>query len=491
AVRDLEAVSGLMTFWDRTVACQDDLAGHGNLRTCAERINIDVQISAGGAHAGYPAQGPGIWGLNDVEHLRTNGTWGWFHELGHEAQRRPDKSWGYGNPYTFNGSTEATVNLFSTYARDTHGIRAPGGWGWTSYPDRVMKRAREAVDKGGYTKVDVGRKLAMFLQIRDGFGWQAWKQVLRSYNREAKEQPSELPKTDAAKRDQFLIRFSNVTGHNLTRFLRDFWKLDFSPGAIEQVRQLPDWMPAVGGIDRATVAAGDSFVLPLQEEALSLDGTARITAVGKPGHGQLKLTGEGKWSYTPIRGFEGDDTFSYTVSSSTGHTHTTDVTVAVRADGAWLDTWRGVPGVAIANLTGDKRYPDAPDQRTIVDSLEVSPTNLDNYGARLRALLVPPASGLYTFWIASDDAGALYLSNDDQPGGRRCIARVSGYTAKRAWDAAPEQKSAALKLERGRSYYLEALVKEGGGSDHLSVAWQGPDIERQVIPNSCLKLPPR
>ena len=411
------------------------------------------------------------------------------HELGHEAQRRPDKSWRYGNPYTFNGSTEATVNLFSTYARDTHGIRAPGGWGWTSYPSRVMRRAREAVEKGGYTKVDVGRKLAMFLQIRDGFGWEAWKQVMRTYNRDAPERPEQLPKEDPAKRDQFLIRFSKATGHNLTRFLRDAWKLELSADAVAQVRDLPDWMPAVGGIERVAVARGSSLTLDLQAEALSLDGAARVTAVGKPKHGTLKPLGAGAWSYTPAPGFEGDDSFTYGIASSTGHRHTTTLTVAVRATGAWLETWRGIPGAAIADLTSDERFPDTPDQTTIVDSFEAKPDRLDNYGARLRSFVIPPATGQYTFWIASDDDGVLQLSNGELPGEAKPIAKVSAYTAPRAWDAKPEQKSAPVRLEKGKRYYLEALLKEGGGKDHLSVAWSGPGIERQIIPGKCLRLP--
>ena len=34
---------------------------------------------------------------------------------------------------------------------------------------------------------------------------------------------------------------------------------------------------------------------------------------------------------------------------------------------------------------------------------------LEEYGQRLHGYVVPPLTGLYTFWIASDDSGALYL----------------------------------------------------------------------------------
>ena len=165
--------------------------------------------------------------------------------------------------------------------------------------------------------------------------------------------------------------------------------------------------------------------------------------------------------------------------------------VSVRGSGAWLDTWRGIQGAAIADLTADERFPVEPDDTVIVDSFEAPANRLDNYGARLRALLVPPATGEYTFWLASDDAGELRLSTDDTPANVKPIAKVSGYTAPRAWDANPEQQSKPVRMEAGKRYYLEALQKEGGGNDHLSVAWSGPGRARTVIPSEHLRLPAR
>ena len=39
-----------------------------------------------------------------------------------------------------------------------------------------------------------------------------------------------------------------------------------------------------------------------------------------------------------------------------------------------------------------------------------------------------------------------------------------------------------MRRARGKEYYVEALVKEAVGGDHLAVAWRGPGIEREVIP---------
>ena len=176
-----------MDFWHQVVAFQDELGMHGHMRTNGERINIDVQIVAGYLHAGYPTQGPHVAApeLVDINKLENSGSWGWFHELGHEAQRRPDKSWGADNPYTFDGSVEWTQNLFTTYAYDKMGIDNRGGWSWTSSRVAVMKQALAGlVGEGGtYASLGVGKaKLAMFLQKRDHWGWEIFQQVFEGYH---------------------------------------------------------------------------------------------------------------------------------------------------------------------------------------------------------------------------------------------------------------------------------------------------------------------
>jgi hypothetical protein len=54
------------------------------------------------------------------------------------------------------------------------------------------------------------------------------------------------------------------------------------------------------------------------------------------------------------------------------------------------------------------------------------------------------------------------------------------------WDQDPNQKSGAITLQAGQHYYIEAYEKEGGGDDHLEVAWSGPGISRQLIPSQYL-----
>lgn len=111
------------------------------------------------------------------------------------------------------------------------------------------------------------------------------------------------------------------------------------------------------------------------------------------------------------------------------------------------------------------------------------PSNVANqYGDRIRGYVCPPASGNYTFWIASDDNGALYLSSTDQPDNKQRIAWVNGTTQPREWTKYASQQSAPIYLEAGKKYYIESLHKEANGDDHIAVGWQLPDgtLERPI-----------
>ncbi len=245
-VRDIEDPTELLKYWDKVVALHDELGGMAYTRFGPERVNVDVQISVGLFHAGYPAQGPQkqCRGVVDLEKLKTRGNWGWFHEMGHESQRRPDKAWGWNNPYTFDGSVETTVNLFSAHAMDRMKVSNRGGWSWTASSDEVSKRAHKIM-KGEkrYPELGAGDKLVMYLQLRDAFGWKSIQKLLTGYSKDQDKNPEVLPKNNQAKRDAFLVRMSEVTGHNLTPFLQDLWGIKMSSEAVKKVQSLPAWMP--------------------------------------------------------------------------------------------------------------------------------------------------------------------------------------------------------------------------------------------------------
>ncbi|HEY6170555.1 MAG TPA: M60 family metallopeptidase [Verrucomicrobiae bacterium] len=116
-----------------------------------------------------------------------------------------------------------------------------------------------------------------------------------------------------------------------------------------------------------------------------------------------------------------------------------------------------------------------------------SAQNVDStFTRRMSGWLIPPATGEYTFWLASDDDGWFYLSNDSTEAIKRPFAMVKGATAFQSWDEDATQKAQTFTLEAGKAYYIEGAHIENSGSDHLSVAWSGPGIARQPIPGSVL-----
>lgn len=144
--------------------------------------------------------------------------------------------------------------------------------------------------------------------------------------------------------------------------------------------------------------------------------------------------------------------------------------------GLLREVWEGIPSEGLSMLTDSPDYPDRPTSTNYVTDLFESPTDvLDNYGQRMHGYVVAPQTGNYTFWIASDDNGALYLSTDENPANARVIATVNSWTSARAWDWEANQMSEPVALVGGRIYYIAALMKEGGGGDNLAVRWLLPD----------------
>lgn len=143
--------------------------------------------------------------------------------------------------------------------------------------------------------------------------------------------------------------------------------------------------------------------------------------------------------------------------------------------------WLGIPNADLASLTNAAAYPSSPtgkDQRT---SFEVPVDWADNLGQRVRGYVYPPVTGQYRFWIAGDDESRLILGTSRDPSTGAIIARVPTWSSSRQWDKFPEQQSVLINLVAGQSYYIEALMKEGGGGDNLAVAWALPGTSTPVI----------
>jgi len=152
------------------------------------------------------------------------------------------------------------------------------------------------------------------------------------------------------------------------------------------------------------------------------------------------------------------------------------------------ELFRGINGGGIGDLVGAQSFKDdKPTETGQLTIFEVPPGVGDNYGTRIRGYVHPPVSGLYVFWIATDDQGELKLSTDEDPAHAKTIATCPEFTDVRQYTRHPQQQSQPVELKAGRRYYIEALQKQGGGGDHMSVGWRLPTgAEEKPIPGNRL-----
>ena len=238
AVRDLDDPGALLTWWDRVVASHDALA-QVPLGARPERFVADVQLSAGYMHSGYPimthldvatGRDGGLAKVLDLERLKREGSWGHFHELGHNRQERA---------WTFAGTGEVTCNLFTLYAMDTVVGIEPWEHPWLA---GGRERAPEHLAAGApfrAWKQDPGVALVFYVELQRAFGWEPVQAVFRDYAAAAED---ELPGSDAEKRDQWLLRLSRAVERDLGPFFAR-WGIPVSDRAREQLSELEPWLP--------------------------------------------------------------------------------------------------------------------------------------------------------------------------------------------------------------------------------------------------------
>lgn len=144
------------------------------------------------------------------------------------------------------------------------------------------------------------------------------------------------------------------------------------------------------------------------------------------------------------------------------------------------ELYRNIPGDTVASLSRHARFLFEPDAVDTVKSAEHR--NLgEQFGARIYGFVVPPVSGAYEFYIASDDQSQLFLSTDADPARKSLVAFEPQWNSERDWTGLerrnptrPENRSIPISLQAGRLYYIEILHKEDRSGDYLGVTWRKP-----------------
>jgi subtilisin family serine protease len=228
---------------------------------------------------------------------------------------------------------------------------------------------------------------------------------------------------------------------------------------------------------------GSPASITIEANASDTDGTI-VKVEFYNGNDKIGTDYSAPYSFLWNTAEEGNHTLIAKAFDDFGETDSATVNITVGVEpcsgtGALLrEVWTGIPGKLVSSIPVNT----PPSSSGMISSF-VSPYNIgDNYGSRVRGYVCVPASGSYTFWIASDDHSELWLSTDEDPANKVKIASVTGYTLRSQWDKYPSQKSVTISLQAGHKYYIEALQKEAAGADHLSVGWQLPDgsMERPI-----------
>lgn len=234
-VRNLDNPVAVAEAWDRVLDLNAELAAWpSTARRSPERFVVDRQISVGYMHSGYPlmAHLDQQANLVDARHLSSECNWGFYHEVGHNHQA---------DDWTFDGTVEVTVNLFTLYAFEFLCGIPVGENENASAAFCAEQMARYDFDNPDFEqwKKEPFLALVMYVQLQQEFGWDAYRQVFAAY-RELTD--SERPKNDGEKRDQWMVRFSRQVGRNLGPFF-EAWGVPTSQAALNAVSDLPAWLP--------------------------------------------------------------------------------------------------------------------------------------------------------------------------------------------------------------------------------------------------------
>ncbi|MHC4111106.1 MAG: M60 family metallopeptidase [Planctomycetota bacterium] len=236
-LRTVDDPEDLMKFWDSVMDRYAELLGRDPQRRRLERFVPDVQISAGYMHAGYPLMTmlditTTIVDKKRIISNRHGGVWGLFHEIGHNHQNYD---------WTFRGTGEVTVNLFSLYIMDK--VCDVPDKGHPSITKRARKRNTDRYFTDGCDyekwKRDPFLALCMYMQLQEAFGWEPFTKVFEEYRTLTQQQ---RPQSDDEKRDQWMVRMARAVGRNLGPFFQA-WAVPTTDEARSSIADLSPWMP--------------------------------------------------------------------------------------------------------------------------------------------------------------------------------------------------------------------------------------------------------
>ena len=288
-------------------------------------------------------------------------------------------------------------------------------------------------------------------------------------------------------------------------YLTVAWRRGNDEEAPVSVIQGPMLIPfqEADALDEAiAINAGEDISLHWPFESLEIRGTAMDLTTGplplSTSWDLVRGTGVEIAAPNSLRTelrFPGPGKFTFQLTATDGQNTRTDKLVvrveeplAPDAGSLLCEIYNHISGARVTDLLNSDAYPNAPDSRTQLKSLEI-PENFDDaYGARIRGYLHPHMSGVHRFNISGDDWAELYLSTDASPENKQLLCFTPYAVGHYEWLRNPEyQVSRPIVLKKGEKYYIEARLKDHSSRDHLAVAWHTPRSDHyEIVPGANL-----
>ena len=116
---------------------------------------------------------------------------------------------------------------------------------WSVDPEGVMRMAIQSVNAPAAPGFDDKDPYPFYYQLADGFGWQTYRDVFSTYNQEQATDPAGLPQSNVEKKNEWLARWSELSGYDMVDYMVAAWGLEVDAAAIGAVTSmaLPTWMP--------------------------------------------------------------------------------------------------------------------------------------------------------------------------------------------------------------------------------------------------------
>ncbi|MEM6316041.1 MAG: GEVED domain-containing protein [Bacteroidota bacterium] len=206
----------------------------------------------------------------------------------------------------------------------------------------------------------------------------------------------------------------------------------------------------------ATATSGLPVNMYLLEGPAIIFGN-KIVSTGFPGRVKIRATQGGNSTYRPATPIE--RSFNFVLPSTANCATDGKISRDIWTDGQ-------------QSLTDNGPVQTKPNETSTLDRFEASPLTTSENTQRIRGFICPPQTGLYTFWIASNEPSQLWLSTNGQTKNKRQIALVKQSTRANQWNKYASQQSDPILLVAGTNYYIEGLANGGG---HFSVGWKLPD----------------